>query len=657
MKAYDRTWKHLIIKCLLEAGLRGHLMHFIKNFLEDRRIRVKIGTTLSSTCAQEEGVPQGSVISCTLFTVAINGVLNSIPEEIRKSLYVDDLCIWYSSRHMPSIERKLQLALNRILEWTNHTGFQFSPEKTVIVRFHNKKGLQPEPTLTLGNSTILTKPDTRYLGLILDEKLTWLNHIIDLKKRCYKALNLLKCISSKTWGSDRSTMLQLYRSLIRPKLDYGSEVYSSAPSSILDKLDPVHNLAIRLSNGAYRSSPTVSLCSEAGEMPLIRRRQSLSAQLYLRLLRDPSIPSSSVVLSSRVDELFPNLESRIPFGTMTRRFLQQNVPTLNILVHRPSEQPPWRIPSDAFCTGFSARKMDHSELDLKWKFYDHLDTQHGDSIHFYTDGSKVSNGVGMGIYNHDDQKNESLNKNSSVFTAELYAIFSCLLMILKRSGRSFAVFSDSLSSIQAIQDLYSNNPLVSAIHSLLIRLSESGKKVTLCWVPSHIGIQGNELADKLAKEAATHPRTPLMNKNFYRDLYPIVKNFAAKLWETDWWNASEPRENKLRTIKEKVQAWPSSSIPRMRLMERCICRLRIGHCHLTQKHLMERGRPPECERCNLPLTVEHVLTECIEYSQNRRQVYGPNRPNLREILSEEHPDFNLEKLKRFLTITDLLRKI
>ena len=656
-KAYDRTWKHLILKRLQSAGLRGHLMHFVRNFLNDRNIRVRIGSANSSTCRQEEGVPQGSVISCTLFTVAINGVLEAIPDDIGKSLYVDDLCIWYSSRHMPSLERKLQLALNNILEWTKISGFEFSPEKTVAVRFHNKRGAQPEPALTLGGAPILVETHTKYLGLILDEKMTWLKQITNLKERCYKALNLLKCISSKTWGSDRVALLQLYRSTVRPKLDYGCEVYSSAKPYILQKLDPVHHTALRLATGAYRSSPSISLCSDAGEMPLEKRRQALSAQLYIRLQRDPSIPSASICLSPRLDPLFTNSDSRIPFGTMARRLIRQNIPVINIIVHRPPELPPWRIPDHSFCTSFSAKKADHSENILKLKFYEHLNTDHVDSTHFYTDGSKSSAGVGMGIYNHSEQKSESLNRNSSIFTAELYAIFSCLMMILRRSETNFTIFSDSLSSIQAIEDMYSNNPLVCSIQTSLIRLSVRAKRVTFCWVPSHIGIPGNENADKLAKGAANNPQTPALFKNFYRDLYPAIKRMFLKQWEEQWMNASAIRANKLRCIKEKVQMWPSSSIPKMRLMERSICRLRIGHCHLTHKFLMERGRPPECEECACPLTVEHVLTECYDYHEARRQIYGQGRPNIKQILSEDHPDFNVEKLKRFLTMTELIFRI
>ena len=121
-----------------------------------------------------------------------------------------------------------------------------------------------------------------------------------------------------------------------------------------------------------------------------------------------------------------------------------------------------------------------------------------------------------------------------------------------------------LSRIPA-QDMYSNNPLVCRIQTLLIRLPERAKSVTLCWVPSHIGVPGNENADKLAKDATTNPQPPRLYKNFYRDLYPAIKRIFFKQWEEEWVNAGALRPNKLLNIKRNVSPWPSSSIPRMRL--------------------------------------------------------------------------------------------
>ena len=77
------------------------------------------------------------------------------------------------------------------------------------------------------------------------------------------------------WGADRTTMLRLYRSIIRSKIDYGCFIYSTAKLTILQTLDPVHNSASRLCTGAFRSSPVDSLYAETGEPPLEFRRNQL----------------------------------------------------------------------------------------------------------------------------------------------------------------------------------------------------------------------------------------------------------------------------------------------------------------------------------------------------------------------------------------------
>ena len=78
-------------------------------------------------------------------------------------------------------------------------------------------------------------------------------------KECVKVLNLLKCVSRTTYGSDRATLLMLYRSLLRSKLDYACVVYDSACESSKKMLDTIHNAALRAVTGAFRTSPTRSI--------------------------------------------------------------------------------------------------------------------------------------------------------------------------------------------------------------------------------------------------------------------------------------------------------------------------------------------------------------------------------------------------------------
>ena len=133
-KAYDTTWKHGILLDLYKTGLRGRLPMFIYDFLSDCYfINVRVGNTYSDSYSQEAIVPQGSILSVTLFSLKINSIVSCLLPDIKCSLYVDDLAIYYSSSHMPSVERKLQHSLNRLGRWCDENGFKFSPTNTMCV--------------------------------------------------------------------------------------------------------------------------------------------------------------------------------------------------------------------------------------------------------------------------------------------------------------------------------------------------------------------------------------------------------------------------------------------------------------------------------------------------------------------------------------------
>ena len=117
-KAYDTTWRYGLFKNLHNFGLKGRLPNFIKSFLEDRTIQVRVGSTLSDLYDQEQGVPQGAILSTTLFNVKLNDIINCLDYKTDGSLYVDDFCICFRSKNMRTIERHLQQCLNRIEDWT-----------------------------------------------------------------------------------------------------------------------------------------------------------------------------------------------------------------------------------------------------------------------------------------------------------------------------------------------------------------------------------------------------------------------------------------------------------------------------------------------------------------------------------------------------------
>ena len=119
-------------------------------------------------------MPQGSFLSVTLFSLKINSVANSIPRGVTCSMYVDDLLVCYSGKNMATIERQLQLCLNKVHNWSVANGFKFSKWKTVCMHFCHLRTLHPDPSLTMDGDPIKVVKQMRFLGLVFDTKLSFL---------------------------------------------------------------------------------------------------------------------------------------------------------------------------------------------------------------------------------------------------------------------------------------------------------------------------------------------------------------------------------------------------------------------------------------------------------------------------------------------------
>ena len=160
---------------------------------------------------------------------------------------------------MHSIERQLQLSLNKIFTWSFAKGFKFSKTKTVAVHFCQLRTPYLDPKLRQDSDIIQVVEETKFLRLTFDQKLSFLPHIQSLKLRCLKALDIIKVLSNTKWGAGSRVLLGLYRALIRSKLDYGSQIYGSACKCYTKRLEAVHHQGLGLAMGAFRTSPVQSL--------------------------------------------------------------------------------------------------------------------------------------------------------------------------------------------------------------------------------------------------------------------------------------------------------------------------------------------------------------------------------------------------------------
>merc|ERR1711911_117879 len=181
--------------------------------------------------------------------------------------------------------------------------------------------------------------------------------------------------------------------------------------------------------------------------------------------------------------------------------------------------------------------------------------------------------------------------------------------------------------------------------SLLKQAEESGFHFDFHWVPGRTGIEGNEAADAAAKLAASdEEQDPSIHPIPHTDIKRPTREAISSAWQHKWNNLGH-EGRKLREIKKDIREW-KSSFYKNRRFETAIARLRIGHTNFSHSYLMEgRNNPPDCDLCNQPISVKHILVECRKYARIRNKYY--HNTNLSEMLGNDK-NFSAHILYLFL---------
>ena len=180
------------------------------------------------------------------------------------------------------------------------------------------------------------------------------------------------------------------------------------------------------------------------------------------------------------------------------------------------------------------------------------------------------------------------------------------------------------------------NPLIQNILLKLHTLSLE-KSIVFCWIPSHINITGNECADKAAKQSLLLQESSL--KLPYTDFKSNIHSYIFSKWQSSWNNASF---NKLREIKPTLGEWPQGNRP-VRREEVVLSRCRIGHTRLTHSYLLKKEDQPECIACQAPLTIKHILIDCVDFAPIRSLYF--NVQSLKDLFQTVSVDNILSFLK------------
>ena len=173
--------------------------------------------------------------------------------------------------------------------------------------------------------------------------------------------------------------------------------------------------------------------------------------------------------------------------------------------------------------------------------------------------------VGCAAVFQNQELLKHLPNESSIYSAEVIAIDLAMNII---ANYKFIIYSDSKLVLQALQSKNSSTPLITRLIDKMNTLSKNNS-IILTWIPSHIGIQGNERVDRAAKKAL---QTCISNAKIpYTDLKPLINKFILKKCQKSW---DYQTQNKLHHIQDTIGEWPAGY---RRNREVIISRLCIGH--------------------------------------------------------------------------------
>ena len=648
------VWKHLVLKILQKIGLKGHLPKFIANFLKNRKIKVKIGDILSPSYNLENGLPQGSVLSCLVFLLIINTIFDETEDEISKSLFCDDGVFWASGGDLEEVTNTIQRALDTIAEWCDYHGPKISQAKTHFNVFTRKKENFETPTLKLNGINLKREKTVTYLGVKFDQGLYWKHHIDHIVEKCQQPLNVMRKVARHDWGGDRTSLKMMYTALVRSKMDYACFLFSHAAKCHLDKLNKIQYEAVRIITGNYKCTVIDNLEAEVHLLPLALRRRQLALHYFGKAYRIKDHPGKTLYENFHRHPFYDLRPHALPIAGRTKGLIvEKDIPIQKL--EQLQMQDNFIENNSKISYSLVKNKKSYTEIEFQTDFHCLIENKYNNYTQIFTDGSKTEGKCGSAFIVKAEPSvivKKRLPTTCSILTAELYAILLALRHIHLTESDNFVIFSDSLSSLQFLE----NNKLDHRIKVTILKLlNTTNKNIHFEWVPGHANINGNEQADCAAKEALTNNRIVKLPMS-YDEYKIIIKTYVYDQWQNEW---TEKGRCRLKKFKPILGDW-KSAYRKNRREEKVLSRLRTGSCLFLNQHYFDPTLPVEnCNTCNVVLTINHILVECPTLNNNRYRIANYLNQK-KKVLSEENilnDIFPHDLLFKFLKETPYYKKI
>ena len=616
-KAYDTVWRDGLIYKMIRLKLPSRFIRYVRHFLSGRWTTVSINNISSKPFLLRNGLPQGSSISPLLFLIFINDIDVDLDMQSMASLFADDTSTWRADGRIRGSGRTLmQQEVDTILKWADQWKMKVNASKTKSLVIASSSADQSwDPGLKAGTVPIKLERLYRFLGVKVPSDLRFKEHVESTVAACRKRNLVLKSMATKNWGNTLETQRMIYLQSVRPALEYGSPGWEPWISKTrLESLQKVQNDALRAIVGLTATCPRDFLHLEANVEPLKLRYAKNNILLRERYKRYPPSDPRKHLLEKKASV---RLQSRLGWRhqVLKEQPLEYEVEELK------PPLPPWRVTKMHFEEVKLEKSKDQYTLEELKRRADERVKEITSEVVIFTDGSTDGNqnkgGAGVFIHDRRNDVKERLSYPAgeicSSYGAEGVALLRALEWLDQKNVATATICTDSLSLHKAL----ANDDWKDA-QDWLRKIKEKSHlletDITILWIPSHCGCEGNEEADRLADEETKLEQAGIPIT------YDIAKARVRKRqWEVTHKRAKDIYGERKKPKLEVEKAWPRS-------VRSLFARLRTDHCRDLRhyQYVIEIADDPFCQECEDGKVdnINHVLCECPALEAIRRRVFS-----------------------------------
>ncbi len=242
-KAFDTVDHSILLNKLHAYGIRGNILNWFASYLSERSQYVIYDGSKSEVHSVKCGVPQGSILGPLLFIIYMNDICN-VSKVLFTLLYADDTCVIMQDKNIHNLIRILNCELKLLSTWLKANKLSLNAEKTYYLIFHRARlKADGQPNLYMNGCPLNKTSHLKYLGVIVDHKLNWIQHITYVKNKVSKGIGIMYKARAYL---DKKCLANLYHTYIYPYLIYCIEVWGNVPQCHINPLLLIQKKIVRI---------------------------------------------------------------------------------------------------------------------------------------------------------------------------------------------------------------------------------------------------------------------------------------------------------------------------------------------------------------------------------------------------------------------------